>query len=102
VRTMAAELARAPFAMAAGEIDFAGYTFSRIHHFTDEFVARRSLKTVVSTLKLEVCRADSGRQQADARESLGNTRQRPSADFDPARFEMDGKHHLKLIDTDAS
>jgi hypothetical protein len=25
-------------------------------------------------------------------------RERPAANFDAARFEMDGKHHLKLID----
>lgn len=96
--TMAAEFARAPFAMAAGEVDFSGDAFARIGHFADELVTRRSAESVVSALQFEVCRADAGREQANAREAFGNARQRLTANLDPAGFKMDGEHHLKLKD----
>jgi hypothetical protein len=84
--------------MAAGEIDFAGYALTnpglvfRLGHFTDEFMAWRAGKTIVSALEFEISGTDSGRQQADARESLGNARQTLFPNFHASGFEVNGKH----------
>jgi hypothetical protein len=97
LRTMPAELARAPFAMSAGEIDFAGYAFAGIDHLADEFVPRRSAKAVIAALEFEVGGADAGGEQADSGETFGHTRQRPAAKFHAARFEMNGEHDLTQL-----
>jgi hypothetical protein len=57
---MASEAASAPFAVAAGEIDFAGDALPTLDDLTDEFVARCSREAVVSTLQFEVRGADTG------------------------------------------
>jgi len=100
---VASQATRAPWAMAAGEIDFAGDAaanplglagarFVNGHHLSDEFVAGRAGESVVAALQLEVGRADAGGQQADAREAFGDARKRGAAQFHAAGFEMDGKH----------
>src|SRR5258706_1624446 len=88
-RTMASEPASAPFAMTAGEIDFAGHALPRprwvtrtFYDLTDEFMPRRARESVVSTLQLQIGGTDAGGQQANAGEALGDTRQRLAAHFD--------------------
>jgi len=95
---MASETASAPFAVTAGEIDFAGYALPSLHDLTDEFMARRSGKAVVSTLQFQIGGADPSGQQPNASEALGDAGQRLAAHFDAARLKMNGKHaglHLK-------
>ncbi len=81
-RAMAAEAARAPIAMAASEIDFAGDALADprsvggVRDFADEFVAGRAGESVVSALKFEIGGTDSGGEQADAREAFRDARQR--------------------------
>ncbi len=104
-RAMASEAASAPFAMTAGEIDFAGHALPHplwfgwtVYDLTDEFVTRRAREAVVSTLQLEVGGADAGGQQANAGEAFGDAGQRLAAHFDAAGCKMNGKHaglHLK-------
>ena len=103
-RAVAAEAALAPIAMSAGEIDLADDPFpdprfvGGLRDFADEFVAGCAGKSVVSALKLQIGGADSGGEQTNSGESFRNTRQRNPAEPYPARFEMNGKHRLKLRD----
>jgi len=104
-RAMASEAARAPFAMTAGKIDFAGDTtpdplwFRRtVYDLTDEFVTGRAGEAVVSTLQLEIRGTDSGGQQANAGEAFRDAGERLAAHFDAPGCKMNGKHaglHLK-------
>ena len=102
--TMAAESAGTPFAMAAGEIDFAGYGAADpggifgLSNFADEFVAGCAAESIVAALQFEIRRTDSGSEHADAREALGNAGERLFANFDASGFEMNGEHRLKLED----
>jgi threonine synthase len=102
--TMAAESARTPFAMAAGEIDFAGDGATDpggifgLGHFAHEFMAGGAAESVVAALQFEIRRTDSGSEHADAREAMRNARERLFANFDASGFEMNGEHRLKLED----
>ena len=104
MRAVAAQVALAPLAIAAGQIDFTGDPLSdpiavfAIGHFADEFVAGSAAEAVVAALQFEIGGADSGGQHSDSREARAKLRQRPAPDFHPARFEMNGEHHLKLRD----
>ena len=103
-RAVAAEAALAPVTVSAGEIDFADHPFPNpsfvggLRDFAHEFVAGRAGKAVVSALQLEVGGADSGGEQANPGETLGYTRQRDLAKLHTARFQVNGKHRLKLRD----
>jgi hypothetical protein len=93
-RAVAAQLARAPFACAAGEVDFADDALAALQ-LADEFVAGSSVKTVVSAAQFEIGGADSGGGDADARESFFDARERPAAEFHAAGFKVNGEHRLK-------
>src|SRR5665213_3626867 len=99
-RAVPAEPACAPFATAAGEIDFARDAFPALDHFTDEFVTRRARKAVVSALQLQIGGTNAGGGQVNAGEAFGDAGQRLVAHFDAARLKMNGKHadlHLKCL-----
>ena len=99
-RAMAAESACAPFAVAAGQIDFAG------DPLPDPLWHPRAAATtsptnswpgvpreaVVSALQFQIGGADSGGKQADAGEALRDARQWLAAHFDASVFEMNGEH----------
>ena len=79
---MPAEAAAAPLARAASQIDLADHTpadpsaIIRRDNFADELVPRRSAKTVIAALQLEIGIADSAAQQPDQSESFGPARAR--------------------------
>jgi hypothetical protein len=93
---VAAEAALAPIAMSAGEVDFASHSFPNprlvggVCYFTNEFVAGRAGKAVVSALKFEIRRTDSGGQHANPGESLWHARQSLMAKTHTAGFEVNG------------
>jgi hypothetical protein len=95
-RAMAAEAPPAPIAMPAGEVDFACDTLPNprfvggVCYFTDEFVAGRARKAVVSALKFEIRRTDSGGQHANPGESLWHARQGMMAKTHTAGFQVNG------------
>jgi hypothetical protein len=98
LRAMTAEPTCTPVALSAGEVDLARdpvthpTSFIGIHDFSDEFVTRSARESVVAALELKVCRADSGGEQTNARESLGHARQRRPSNLNAALFKMNGEH----------
>lgn len=103
IRAVAAEFAAAPFALAAGEIDFAGDSLADpifIFGFDDdasELVAGSAAEVVVAALEFEVGGADSGGEHADFRESFTKARRGSAAKFDTAGFKMNGEHVRRMI-----
>ncbi len=89
---MAAEMALAPRALAAGEIDFADDAAAL--HFADKFVAGDAGKAVVAAEEFEVRIADAGEADADAHVALAGTRQRGFDYLDNTVFEPDSLHRF--------
>src|ERR1035441_9706889 len=95
---MAAESLAAPFAMGAGEVDFAGHALAeeggrgRFHHLGDELVTGRSGERVVSAPDLEIGIADAAGQQTEEREALGTRRNRQRAGGDYAILQVKREH----------
>jgi len=103
-RAVAAQAALAPGTRSTGEINLACHPRANpsavrsFRYFADEFVTRRSRESVVSALKLQVSRTYPGGKQSNSREAFWNARHRNVAKPYSARFEMNGKHRLKLRD----
>ena len=82
LRTMAAQAARAPFALCTGDVDFPDYSLAdevavvRPGHFTNELVARNACKTVVAALEFQIGVADSAYQQTNDGEAFKAARLR--------------------------
>ena len=77
VGAMASEAFAAPFAVRAGEVDFAGDAFAGerggigFDHFGDELVAGSSGEAVVAALQFEIGIADAAGEEAEESEALG-------------------------------
>jgi hypothetical protein len=84
-RAVAAEAALAPITVPAREVDFADYSLpdprfvAGVRYFADEFVAGRARESVVSALKLKICRADPRGKQTNPGETFWDTGQRDLA-----------------------
>ena len=103
---MAAQPAKAPIAIAAGEIDFTDYTLAKplaigIRAYRDDltykFVTGSAGESVVAALEFEIRGADTREQKPDAREARRDARQGLIAKFDPRKTggrgrEMDAEH----------
>ena len=100
VGAVASHALAAPFAMRAGEVDFAGHAFADegggagFHHLGDELVAGRSGEGVVAALQFEIGIADAAGQQAEESEPLGTRRNRQVADGDGAILQVNCDHAL--------
>jgi threonine synthase len=94
----------APCTRSTGEINLAchpradPFFVGRFCNLADEFVPGRAREAVVSTLKLQIRRTNSTNEQANSCESFGHTRQGKATELHTARFQMNGKHRLKLRD----
>ena len=97
-RAVAAETARAPLAVAAGEIDLAHHALAeergrvRLHHFAHKLVSGHAAEAVVAALEFEVGVADACQQKTDQREPFGAFRTRRGANGHDAVVEVHGSH----------
>jgi hypothetical protein len=95
---MTSETAPAPFALIAGEVDFADRAPAhqgrrvRFDYFAHEFMTRRAGKAVIPALKFEVGIADAATKQANQCEAGGPAGQRLVPYFYPPVFQVHGKH----------
>src|SRR5437867_2881950 len=95
---MPSQSASAPVALPARQIDLADDAPSqqipviRRHDFSDEFMARRSRKTVVTAKQLQICVADSGAEESDHRLTLSGRGTGRFADRRAMFLEVDGNH----------
>ena len=85
--TMPAKRACTPFAMAAGEIDFAGDA-RPVSKLTNEFMAGRSGESIVAALQLQIGGTDARHKHPNARKSLPDARRRLLPYFDSSVFQM--------------
>jgi threonine synthase len=105
VRTVPAELARAPFAFAAVEVDLAHHAAAEQtgigsrHDLPGKLVAGAAGEAVIAAEKFEVGIADAGRKQPDQRVPFRRARHGRVDYGDLAAFEMDGKHERKYAPT---
>ena len=97
-RTMTAQPARAPIALAAGKIDLAHHSASGptwrvcFNYFSNEFMPGNPSKTVVAALQLQVGVTNATRNQAKQRMAFGSFTFGNVADADSALFDVDGDH----------
>jgi hypothetical protein len=88
----------APFAFSAGEIDLSYNPAAQQvgivggHDFPDELVSRRSAKSVIAALKLEIRIANASEQQPDQRETFWALRPADISSVNATVFKMNGKH----------
>ena len=100
VWAVASEAFAAPFAVRAGQVDFAGDALAGegwsigFDHFGDEFVAGSSGEAVVAALQFEIGIADAGHEEAEEGEPLGAGRDGQGAGGDCAILQMNCEHAL--------
>src|SRR5579864_6039399 len=95
---MTSELAAAPVALVAGNVDLADHALADeragigLGYFRNELVAWRARETVVAALQLEIGIADARAEKAEEREALGARGQRHIDSGDGSVLQVDSQH----------